>query len=205
MKSEPVTAVVDYGAGNLKSVETALRHIGAKFIITRDPKFIGQADKMIFPGVGGAQAAMKNLSETGLKDAIIDFFRKGKPILGICLGCQIVFEHSDEGDTPCLALIKGNVVKFPRRTGYKIPHMGWNIVNPQRDHWIFRGIPDKCSCYFVHSYYPAPSDSKSIIALTDYCVSFSSAVQYENLTALQFHPEKSGENGLRMLSNFIAQ
>ncbi|MFP4383300.1 MAG: imidazole glycerol phosphate synthase subunit HisH [Spirochaetia bacterium] len=201
--SKASVAVVDYRAGNLRSVETALRHIGSKFYITSDPEYLLDADKVIFPGVGEAGSAMKVLNGTGLAEGLREFYRSGKLILGICLGCQIVFDHSEEGDTPCLGLIPGRVVKFPEKPGYKIPHMGWNRVSPEHGHWIFGKVPEGSSFYFVHSYYPAPRDPEDIAALTDYTVTFPSAVSRGNLTALQFHPEKSGEPGLTMLSNFI--
>jgi glutamine amidotransferase len=195
--------VIDYGAGNLRSIETALRHLGADFFISSNPEDFKEASRLVFPGVGEAAAAMSVLEETGLGQAIREFFGTGKPILGICLGCQIVFTHSEERNTPCLGLIRGRVVRFPRRRGFKVPHMGWNQVEQRGRHPVFEGIPECSSFYFVHSYYPVPEDVGHSIGETEYGLTFTSAVCKENLLAVQFHPEKSGEKGLRLLSNFL--
>jgi glutamine amidotransferase len=201
--AKSVTGVVDYKAGNLKSVETALRFLQADFFISSKPEDFKKADRLIFPGVGEAYAAMDILNKTGLGEAIITFYRTGKPVLGICLGCQIIFTHSEERDTPCLDLIQGEVVRFPAAPGYKVPHMGWNQVCHRNRHPVFRDIPENSSFYFVHSYYPVPGNDDWIAGETDYAVRFSSAVQKDNLLAVQFHPEKSGKKGLLLLSNFL--
>lgn len=198
-------AVVDYKAGNLKSVETALKYLGADFFISEDPNKIMEAASLIIPGVGEARAAMENLRHSGLDAAIKEFYNKGKPILGICIGIQLFFEYSTERNTECLGLLKGKVLKFPEIKGLKIPHMGWNQVVPLKEDFLFSGIEPGSSFYFVHSYYPVPSLSEYILAQTEYGIKFTSAVAYENLRAVQFHPEKSGAVGLRLLSNFIFQ
>jgi glutamine amidotransferase len=195
--------VVDYRAGNLRSVETALLHLGADFFISERPEDFKEASRLIFPGVGEAAAAMKVLDETGLGQAIREFYSTGKPILGICLGCQIVFSHSEEVNTTCLDLIGGRVVRFPHRTGFKVPHMGWNQVEHQGRHPVFQGIPELSSFYFVHSYYPVPEKKTYCIGETEYGITFASAVCSDNLLAVQFHPEKSGEKGLRLLAHFL--
>ncbi len=195
--------VVDYNAGNLKSVENALCHTGARFAVSDKPEEILKFDALVFPGVGEASAAMKVLDRTGLGSAIAEFYGTGKPILGICLGCQIVLSKSEEGDVGCIGLIEGRAVRFARMQGLKVPHMGWNQVHPSVPHPVFRSIPDGSSFYFVHSYYPKPDDPRSIAAETDYGTVFASAIALGNLVATQFHPEKSGEVGLRLLSNFL--
>ncbi|MBN2443535.1 MAG: imidazole glycerol phosphate synthase subunit HisH [Spirochaetales bacterium] len=198
-----MTGVVDYNAGNLKSVETALEFLKADFFVSANPEDFKRADNLIFPGVGEARASMNILNKSGLGEAIRLFCRSGKPVLGICLGCQIIFTHSEEGDTPCLDLIPGNVPRFPKKEGFKVPHMGWNQVSHLDRHPIFTGIPENSSFYFVHSYYPEPEKNEHIIGETEYCIRFCSAVQKENLVAVQFHPEKSGKTGLILLSNFL--
>jgi glutamine amidotransferase len=203
MVGEVMIGVVDYRAGNLKSVETALRYLGADFFVSQDPKRLIDADRLLFPGVGEAAAAMGVLRETGLDETILAFFVSGKPLLGICIGCQIALESSEERDTACLGLVRGRVVRFTPDLGLKVPHMGWNQVTPVREHRIFEGIPTGSSFYFVHSYYPLPQRKDRILAKTEYGISFASSIWKDNLVAVQFHPEKSGEVGLRLLQNFI--
>ncbi len=193
-------AVVDYDAGNLKSVETALRYLDAEYFVSPDPAAIIRADRVVFPGVGEARAAMTTLKKRGLDEALRQVARSGKRLLGICIGCQIVLDHSEERDTPCLGLIPGKVIRF--QGDYKIPHMGWNQVMPLRADPLFEGIPSGSSFYFVHSYYPQV-DTPFVLAETEYNGKFSSALQKENVYAVQFHPEKSGEAGLRLLKNFL--
>ncbi len=205
--------VVDYDAGNLRSVETALRHIGTDFVVSSDPDVLRRSDRLIFPGVGDAGAAMDVLNRSGLAEAIREFYRSGNPMLGICLGSQIVLEGSDETATPCLGLVKGRARLFPfsRSNGpagtqsgehLKVPHIGWNGVHPLSEDPLFSGIPDRTSFYFVHSYYPEPEE-KSVLCTTDYGIEFAAGLRQENLWAVQFHPEKSGETGLQMLRNFL--
>jgi glutamine amidotransferase len=195
--------VMDYGAGNIRSVETALRYLGARFTVSGEPEVLKTCDKLIIPGDGEAQAAMSVLNKTGLAEFIRDFFRAGRPILGICIGCQIVMEHSEERDTACLGLIPGGVIRFPKTLGLKVPHMGWNAVVHGGSHLIFKDVKDGSPCFFVHSYYPKPKDPLYGIAQTEYGINFASAVARENLVALQFHPEKSAEPGIKMVENFV--
>ncbi len=196
-------AVVDYDAGNLKSVETALEKLGADFFISSDHERLAAADKMIFPGVGEAAQAMKRLKSTSLDKVIREFAASGKPLFGICLGSQILFDHSEESDTPCLGILPGNVRQFSSEMGLKIPHMGWNTLK-HSNHPLFKDLPQDKSFYFVHSYYVEPSDSADVIGTSDYGIEFTAAVARGNVMATQFHPEKSGEWGLQILRNFIA-
>jgi glutamine amidotransferase len=195
--------VVDYKAGNLKSVENALAALGADFIVTGNPGDLRNYDRLVFPGVGEASSAMKTLKSTGLDSAIVEFRRTGKPMIGICLGSQIVLSRSEEGDTECLGLVDGSAVRFSPTLGLKIPHMGWNQVCHRNRHFIFRDIPENSSFYFVHSYYPKPDSTDSVIGETEYGIVFASALTSGNLVATQFHPEKSGKKGLKLLSNFL--
>ena len=195
--------IIDYDAGNLKSVETALKFLGAEYFVSNDPDKLLKSDKLIFPGVGEAYSSMGTLKSKNLDILLREFFKKGNPILGICLGCQIVLDSSEENNTTCLGIVPGTSKEFSHNMGLKIPHMGWNQVNQARNHYLFNDIPDNSSFYFVHSYYPEPSNPMTTIAKTDYGISFSSAFSVENLVAVQFHPEKSGPHGLKMLDNFI--
>jgi len=196
-------AVVDYNAGNLRSVETALKHLHADFFITNNPEKILEAEKLIFPGVGEAGAAMNVLKATGLAQAISNFYKSGRPLLGICLGSQIILDRSEESDTICLALVPGAARRFPQHAGYKVPHMGWNQVVHDGSHYLFQGIPSGASFYFVHSYYPDPSNKKACITETEYMIRFCSGLCLDNLSAVQFHPEKSGKYGLKLIQNFL--
>ena len=195
-------AVIDYGAGNLKSVENALSYLKADYFVTDKPEDLAGADGMIFPGDGEAASAMGQLKKSGMDWAIRDFYRTGRPMLGICIGCQVILNRSEERDTKCLGLIEGSVRKIPYSPGLKIPHMGWNQVVFTTDHPVVRGV-SPASFYFVHSYYPAPSREEDVIGRTEYGVDFPSAVGRENLIAFQFHPEKSAEPGLRLVSGFL--
>lgn len=197
--------IIDYDAGNLKSVETALKFLEAEYLVSSDPDQLLKCDKLIFPGVGEAYSSMEILKSRSLDIMIKDYFITGNPILGICLGCQIVLDFSEERDTSCLGLVPGLSKEFSHNLGLKIPHMGWNQVKQTRDHYLFNEIPDNSSFYFVHSFYPQPAEPKTAIAQTDYGISFSSAFSMDNLTAVQFHPEKSGPHGLKMLENFIKE
>ncbi len=197
-------AVLDYGAGNLCSVQNVLRHLGAGFFVTSNPTEVASASALIFPGDGEAAASMAELRRTGLDRALRDFHASGRKILGICIGCQVIFTHSEERDTPCLDLIPGDVRRFPRASGLKVPHMGWNTVRFTVGHPVFAGLPQDSSFYFIHSYYPVPARAAHEAARTEYGTEFASAVAAGNLIAVQFHPEKSGRVGLQMLSNFLA-
>jgi imidazole glycerol-phosphate synthase subunit HisH len=196
-------AVVDYGAGNLASVANALEKIGAPVTITHDPEEIRKADGVIVPGVGAAADTMKHLSTLSLTGVIMDVIAEGKPYLGICMGMQVLLSRSFEGgEHPCLDVIDGSVLRLPE--GLPIPHMGWNQVRQQGDHPLFAGIPDDTDFYFVHSYFVEPSDETWVGGRTEYGRWFTSAVCRGNVMGTQFHPEKSGYWGLRLLENFVA-
>ncbi len=198
-------AIIDYKAGNLTSVKLALEHIGAPCEITSDPAEILAAERVIFPGVGAAAAAMNNLRELRLLDTIETTVTGGKPFLGICLGTQIILEFSEEdGGTPCVGIVPGTVKRFiPPDPLCKIPQMGWNAVEFTRSHPVLAGIEDSSEFYFVHSYYPAPADPRYVIGETEYAdVRFASILGRANLIATQFHPERSGRIGLQLLRNF---
>ena len=201
-------SIIDYKAGNLTSVERALKMLSIPCRITHDPKQILHSDRVIFPGVGAAGEAMKALRDEGMDAALKAYFLSGRPLLGICLGTQVILDFSEENETPCLGIIPGKVVRFPNphrdREGrvLKIPHMGWNQVEWNRDHPLIRAIPRQSAFYFVHSYYPFPRDENWILGRTDYGFLFPSALAYRNLVALQFHPEKSGPPGLALLKAF---
>jgi len=200
-------AIIDYRAGNLASVERAVRRLGYTSKITSDSRDIIRADIVIFPGVGAAGAAMENLRTLGLVDVIReDVFDAGKPMLAICLGIQIAFEYSEEDNTSCLGLLPGHVQRFRGdeiEGKLKVPQIGWNAVYQTRPHSVFDGIPDGAEFYFVNSYHPVPDDSSMIIGEAEYGYRFASVVARDNLVATQFHLEKSGPVGLRMLANFL--
>ena len=198
-------AIIDYKAGNLTSVKLAFETLETEAVITDDPSVILAAERVIFPGVGAAAAAMCNLRELQLVETIREVVRRGTPFLGICLGTQIIFEHSEEnGGVDCIGLVPGNVKRFEPSDSYdKVPHMGWNSVQQKGPHPLFEGIADSSEFYFVHSYYPVPSDPSWTIGTTEYAgVEFAAAVAKGNLAATQFHPEKSGKVGLQLLRNF---
>ena len=208
MSTVPAVALVDYGAGNLTSVSLALSHVGVPHLITRDPEAIRNADRVVFPGVGAAGSSMDNIRAAGIDQALVDFARSGRPLLGICIGCQILLESSEEdGGTRCLGLLPGTVKRFdfsgspPPRP--KIPHMGWNPASFLRDHPVLAGIPSGASFYFVHSFYPAPDLPSDVLATTTYGdLEFASILARDNVVATQFHAEKSGVHGLEILKNF---
>ncbi len=198
-------AIIDYRAGNLTSVRLAFEALGAEACVTGEAAVIRRAERVVFPGVGAAGAAMRHLRELGLVDAIGDTVRAGTPFLGICLGTQILLGHSEEdGGTDTLGLVSGTVRRFRPSGRYdKVPHMGWNAVRQATAHPLFEGIADGTEFYFVHSYYPDPDDRTIVIGATDYAdVAFAAAVARGHLVATQFHPEKSGRPGLRLLDNF---
>jgi imidazole glycerol-phosphate synthase subunit HisH len=195
--------ILDYEAGNLKSVETALSFLNADFFSSNDPEQLGKADKIIFPGVGEADQAMGTLKKYGLDTFLHDFSKKGRPVLGICLGYQILLDHSQESDTTCLGLVPGNVIRFPANLKLKVPHMGWNTAEFLKDSVLFEGIPEQASFYFVHSYFADLIDTDYAFTATEYGIRFSSGIINDNIVAFQFHPEKSGKYGLKLLDNFI--
>jgi imidazole glycerol-phosphate synthase subunit HisH len=195
-------AVIDYGAGNLRSVINAINRIGYKAEITNDPALILKAKAVFFPGVGAAGDTMTSLKQQGLVETIHKLVAEDRPLFGICIGLQVLFSGTEEGGWhQCLNVLPGKVRRLP--AGLKIPHMGWNQVNQKISHPLFKGIPDGSNFYFVHSYYADPQDKSIIAAETNYGISFCSAVARGNLVATQFHPEKSGELGLIVYENFI--
>ena len=198
-------AIIDYRAGNLTSVRLACDSLGLPAEITSDPARIAAAERVIFPGVGAIGSAMRTINELGLGATIRDVVDAGTPFLGICLGTQIIFAHSaEDGGVDGLGLLPGNVLPFTPSSPYdKVPQMGWNAVTQQQAHPLFTGIESGAEFYFVHSYYPMPTDPDLIIGTTDYAdVTFAAAVARDNLVATQFHPEKSGRIGLKLLQNF---
>jgi glutamine amidotransferase len=199
-----VVVVIDYQAGNITSVVRSLRALGVEGRITAGPEEVLAARRVIFPGVGAAGEAMATLKSRGLDQALKAVYTRGTPILGICLGTQIILDHSEENDTPCLGLIPGRTRALPRTPGLKIPHMGWNRVDFRDAHPVFTGLPATAEYYFVHSFYPDPAESSMILGVTDHGISFPSAIGWRNLVATQFHPEKSGRFGLHILENFLA-
>lgn len=195
--------IVDYDAGNLRSVKRACDHVGVESVITLDPDAVARAERVIFPGVGAAKSAMDTLKKRGLDDAIRTAHRRGVPILGICVGAQIILDRSEEGDTPSIGLIAGETVRFrPSDARVKVPHIGWNEVRIEKPHPLLAGIEPGDEFYFVHSYYPQPKDASRVYATADYDGAFCCALGHENLFATQFHPEKSGPLGLALLERF---
>jgi imidazole glycerol-phosphate synthase subunit HisH len=195
-------AIVDYGLGNLKSVKSACDRLGVEAAITSEAHAILDAQGVIFPGVGAFQRAMENLGGLGLVEPLRQVAASGKPFLGICLGLQLLFaESSEHGQHEGLSIIPGKVVRF-EASDLKVPHMGWNQVRQERPSPLFEDVPDETFFYFAHSYYAQPDDPAVAIGSTEYGVRYASAVQQGNVFATQFHPEKSGPTGLRMLGNF---
>lgn len=197
-------AIIDYGAGNLSSVKKALDYLGAESKITQNRDEILSASHVILPGVGSFGDAMASMKERGLVDVVKQAALSGKPFLGICLGLQLLFEHSDESPgAEGLGILKGDIVTIPSDGGLKVPHMGWNSVSIKQRDGIFSGISDNSYFYFVHSFYLKGADSDVVAAVTQYGVEIECAVQCGKLCAAQFHPEKSGSTGLKVLENFI--
>ncbi len=197
--------IVDYGMGNLRSVQKGFEKIGARASVSRDIKAVENADRLVLPGVGAFAECMRNLETLGLTEPIKTFLSSGKPFLGICLGLQLLFEESEEfGIHKGLGIIPGKVKAFNREMGLKIPHMGWNQVKFVKESPLLKGVPDGAHFYFVHSYYVEPVEHSDVLTQTNYGVTFTSAVARDNIFAVQFHPEKSQENGLTLLRNFSA-
>lgn len=200
-----MTAIIDYDAGNLRSVEKALLALGDAPVITRDPKVILSADRVILPGVGSFGDAMGRLHQYGLVEVIRQVAKSGTPLLGICLGLQLFFDRSDESDgVPGLGILKGEILRIPDCPGLKIPHMGWNRLAIKPGSRLFHGIEDGAYVYFVHSYYLKAADEEQVAATTEYSTHIHAAVESENIFACQFHPEKSSDVGLQILKNFIS-
>jgi imidazole glycerol-phosphate synthase subunit HisH len=204
-------AVVDYGMGNLRSVSKALEHIAPdkNVVVTSDPAQIDAAERVVFPGQGAMPDCMRELEARGLRDAV-KRAAASKPFLGICIGLQLLFEHSEEGNADGLGILPGNVVKFAKadmvdKVGHKlkVPHMGWNQVYQTVHHPMWQNIPDGERFYYVHSYYVVPRDKESVAGYSEYPARFTSVVAKDNIFAVQFHPEKSQHAGLQLLSNFV--
>ncbi|MCM8596279.1 imidazole glycerol phosphate synthase subunit HisH [Accumulibacter sp.] len=205
-------AVIDYGMGNLRSVCQALQRVapGRKVVVTSDPEMVEGAERVVFPGQGAMPDCVREIDSRGLREAVV-FAARNRPFLGICIGQQLLFEHSEEGDVAGLALLSGDVRRFPaeRMIGgagqrLKVPHMGWNEVRQARPHALWRGIADGTRMYFVHSYFVCPTDPRCIVGTTEYGVPFTSAVAQDNIFAIQCHPEKSAPAGLVLLENFVS-
>ena len=196
-------AIIDYDAGNLKSVEKALQSIGEDTIVSRDREEILRADKVILPGVGSFGDAMQKLRDYKLDEVIKEVTESGKPFLGICLGLQLLFERSEE--TPGvegLGILKGEILRIPDHEGLKIPHMGWNSIDVKEGSRLFKGVSNNSYVYFVHSYYLQAENENDVAATTEYITHVHASVEHDNIFACQFHPEKSGDVGLRILKNF---
>jgi glutamine amidotransferase len=199
-------SIIDYGMGNIGSLENMVRKVGGKVAVVRDPESIRNAAALIMPGVGSFDNAMRRLGESGLEAAINEaVMSRGVPILCICLGAQLATQSSEEGSLPGFGWIKGRTVKFnfPAELGLRVPHMGWNEAFPRRNDGIFKGLEEECSFYFVHSYYLKPDNEENILATTTYGITFCSAMQMDNIFATQFHPEKSHKYGMRLIGNFM--
>lgn len=197
-------AIIDYDAGNLKSVEKALLHLGEESVITRDRETILKADKVILPGVGAFGDAMEKLHHYHMTDVVREVIAKKTPLLAICLGLQLLFERSDEAEgVEGLSIFKGEILRIPDKEDLKIPHMGWNSLSIKPGTKLYQGIPDQSHVYFVHSYYLKAEDESIVAATTDYSTVIHASIEKDNIYACQFHPEKSGEIGLQILKNFI--
>ncbi|MEA2102645.1 MAG: imidazole glycerol phosphate synthase subunit HisH [Thermodesulfobacteriota bacterium] len=196
-------AIVDYKAGNLRSVQRALGYLGYESVVTSEADEILEAERVIFPGVGAAERAMQSISSHGLDRVIRRIVDAGTPFLGICMGCQIILDRSEEGDTACMGIIPGVVRRFPAM-GLKIPHMGWNTLSVRYDHPVLEGIDPGAGFYFVHSFYPDPDSQCNVVAVSSYGLDFAAVIAKNNVVATQFHPEKSGRVGLKLLNNFCS-
>lgn len=202
MTSGPVI-VVDYDAGNLRSVARALEHVGADPLVSADPSDIDRAGAVVLPGVGAAADTMYKLRERNLVAPLVEYIAAGRPFLGVCMGLQALLDRSEEGGTECLGVLPGEVRRFEAAEGRKVPHMGWNTVEWLRPHPVTEGVPNGSYFYFVHSYHPTTPLPELALGETEYGVRFPSVLARGYLVATQFHPEKSGERGLRIYRNFV--
>ena len=198
----PIITVIDYQAGNIRSVEKALEKSGASVRVSGKASDLEKSDAVVFPGQGSCDSSMVNLRNQGLDEVLVEWINSGKPFMGVCLGLQLLLEESDEGDEKGLGVLEGRVEKLPE--GQKVPHMGWNSVRFTTDHPVFKGVSQNSYFYFVHSYIAVPKASSIIAGHTEYGRDFCSAVAFDNVVAVQFHPEKSGENGLNIYKNFVS-
>ena len=197
--------IIDYGAGNLHSVLKAIKQLGYETkLITQSSDHTDEITKLILPGVGNAKVAMDVLDSTGLSDYLKERVSEGTPLLGICLGMQLLLETSEEGNVPCLGLLKGSVPVFTDESE-KIPHMGWNQVKDVQKHFLFKNIPDETDFYFVHSYFAKPENQDEILGVTNYGINFASVIGNSQVMGAQFHPEKSGKYGIQLLDNYCKQ
>ncbi|MFA6350251.1 MAG: imidazole glycerol phosphate synthase subunit HisH [Candidatus Omnitrophota bacterium] len=198
-------AIIDYGMGNIHSVKKALEKFGAQAVVADNARTLLDADKAILPGVGAFDDAIRSMDKNGMTKAMLDFVKSGRPFLGICLGMQILFEKSQEASsTKGLGLLKGKVIRFPKKKGFKVPQMGWNQLDiANNDCPLLKGVNDKSYVYFCHSYYPVPAEKRVSAATTSYAAKFTSVAWLDNVYGVQFHPEKSQDTGLRMIENFI--
>ena len=204
IRMKSMIAIIDYDAGNIKSVEKALQKLGQEVIITRDAEEILSADKVILPGVGAFGDAIHNLRKYGLDQVIYQVVENKTPFLGICLGLQLLFEKSDESvGAKGLGILQGEICRIPDKEGLKIPHMGWNSLHLQHDGRLFAGLPEDSYVYFVHSYYLKAEDESIVKATTEYSTHIHASVEQGNVFACQFHPEKSSDVGLQILRNFV--
>ena len=198
----PIITVIDYQAGNIRSVEKALEKSGASVKVSGKASDLEKSDAVVFPGQGSCDSSMVNLRNQGLDEVLVEWINSGKPFMGVCLGLQLLLEESDEVDERGLGVLEGRVEKLPE--GQKVPHMGWNSVRFTTDHPVFKGVSQNSYFYFVHSYIAVPKASSIIAGHTEYGRDFCSAVAFDNVVAVQFHPEKSGENGLNIYKNFVS-
>ncbi len=202
-KRQPEIVVVDYDAGNLRSVQRALEAVGQRPQVTADPRAVYEAEALVLPGVGSAQDCMRKLGTRDLVAPLKEYAASGRPFLGVCVGLQLLFDGSEEGGgVECLGILRGTVRRFPPQPGLKVPQIGWNEVSFVRDHPLVVDVPNNSYFYFVHSYYADPADPAMTIGETDYGVRFASIVAHDNVVATQFHPEKSADSGLRLYANF---
>lgn len=198
--------VLDYGAGNLRSVARAVEHVGFQPDVASDARALDDADAVVMPGVGAAADTMRHLEEGGFVEPLRAYIQAQRPFLGVCMGMQALLTSSEEGGShACLDIVPGQVRRIERTNGQKVPHMGWNEVTQVREHPIFKDIPDGSYFYFVHSYYPDPEDESLVVGRTTYGVEFASVIARDGLVATQFHPEKSGKVGLQLYRNFLTE
>ncbi|MDF2522821.1 MAG: hisH [Clostridiales bacterium] len=199
-------AIIDYGVGNLRSVEKAFNFIGSEAVTTSDSELILKADRVVLPGVGAFADAMERLEQAKMIEVIKSAVKSGRPFLGICLGMQLLFDYSEEGgeEVKGLGILKGSIKQLPHDMGLKVPHMGWNSINIDDSCPLFEGLQQNPHVYFVHSYYLSAEEKKDVIATTNYGIDFDVAVGRERVFATQFHPEKSGDVGLQILRNFVS-
>ena len=198
-----MTGIINYGAGNIFSLLCIIKKLNERAIVISNPKMLLKVHRIVLPGVGAFDQGISNLTKNCLAEALIEEIKKGKPVLGICLGLQMFFEKSAEGELKGLSILKGSVKKFPDRKNFPVPHMGWNSVRILKKSPFLEGVKNGSLFYFAHSYYPVPEEKNIVSGITEYGLEFASIVQKENIMGVQFHPEKSDTCGLRLIKNFI--